>query len=139
MNKMQDFKVLCLGTPWPGTAVSKGPGTLKESEKSPKGCPEALARGAPESPKSAPRSPRRVQKESEAAFWDSFRTPGRTLWGLWLSRAGGPGTLFGTLFGLFWDSGPEGPGDLCARSGGSQYYANTNFSILILKECGCCT
>ena len=55
-------------------------------------------RGAPESPKSAPRSPKRVQKRSFGLFLDSFRTPERTLWGLWGSP--GPEAL-DTLFGLF--------------------------------------
>ena len=68
-----------------------GPGTPKESEKSPKGCPP---RRASESPKSAPRSPKRVQKRSFGLFLDSFRTPGRIL----------------TLFGLFWASGSKGSG-----------------------------
>ena len=73
--------------------------------------------GAPESPKSAPRSPKRVQKRSFGLFLDSFRTPGRPLWGFW----GSPGPE-AHPFGLFSDSfgvpGPKGPGALCARPGG---------------------
>ena len=40
----------------------------KESEKVRKGVPGPPASGTPESPKSAPRSPKRVQKESEAGI-----------------------------------------------------------------------
>ena len=102
----------------PGLAQSArgpfGPGTPKESEKSPKGCPE---RGAPESPKSAPRSPKRVQKKKpEAAFLDSFRTPGRTLWGLWGCQRP---EASGHPFGLFSDSfGVPGPGSTLCQAGG---------------------
>ena len=87
-------------------------------------------RGAPESPKSAPRSPKRVQKRSFGLFLDSFRTPGRTLWGLW----GSPGPEApGHPFGLFSDSfgvpGPKGPGALCARRGGFLTIGNEFLTI----------
>ena len=78
-----------------------GPSGL-EPQKSPKRVRKGVPPwGAPESPKSAPRSLKRVQKESEAAFLDSFWTPWRTFWGLW----GSPGraTLsdsFRTLLGF---------------------------------------
>ena len=72
-------------------------------------------RRALESPKSAPRSPKRVKKESEAVFLDSFRTPGRTLRGL--LGSGHPFGLFSDSFGV---PGPKGPGALCARPGSSQ-------------------
>ena len=110
------FRARDLGTFRPGTEVSP-----KESEKSPKGCPGPPAAGEPEAPKSAPRSPKRVQKESEAAFFDSFRTPGRTLAGLWGSLGPeGPGHPFGLFSDSFGVLGPKGPGDLCARPGVSQ-------------------
>ena len=93
---------LTLLTPREPTGLAHGsfgpfrPGTLKESGKSPtrirKGVPVSRPRGAQESQKSAPRSPKRVQKESEGAFLDSFRT-----------------LPFRTRFGLFRGSGPEGP------------------------------
>ena len=47
--------------------------------------PKRVRKG--ESPKSALRSPKRVQKRSFGLFLGSFRTPERTLWGLW----GSPG------------------------------------------------
>ena len=93
-----------LGTPGPGTECSRAlrarnpKRVRKESERVSQGL---RPRGAPESPKSAPRSPKRVQKHSFGLFLDSFRTPGRTLRGLWSSL------------------GPKGPGALCARPGGS--------------------
>ena len=92
----------------PGHAVQSTEISLKESEKSPKRSPAASGPGEPQSrTKSAPRSPKRVQNESEAAFLDSFRTAGRTLWGLW----GSPGPeAEGHPFGLFLDSfGVPGP------------------------------
>ena len=83
------------------------PGTPKESEKSPKGCPGASGAGEPQSPQ---RVRPGVRKESKNAASDSF-------WTLFGPR----GALFGdTLldsFGLFWGSGPKGPGALCARRG----------------------
>ena len=79
--------------------------------------------GAAECPKSAPRSPKRVQKRSFGLFFDSFRTPGRTLWGLWGSPGpSGPGTPFRTLFGLFWGSGPPGRGGSQGTNQGSGFH-----------------
>ena len=76
--------------------------------------------GAPESPKSAPGVRKESKKSQKLAFLDSFRTSGcHSLGILGLPRAGGRGTPFRTLFGLFWGSGREGPGALCARPGGS--------------------
>ena len=102
--------IMMLGTPRPGTECSRAlrarnpKRVRKESERVPRGL---RLRGAPESPKSAPRSPKRVQKESEVAFLDSFRTPGRT--------------RRGTLIGLSSDSfgvRPEGPGSTLCQAGG---------------------
>ena len=83
---------------WVGNPPARHRGLLgpsgPEPQKSPKrvreGCP---APGGPqiESPKSAPQSPKRVQKESEAVFLDSFRTAGRTFWGLDLGLCAWPG------------------------------------------------
>ena len=54
---------------------------------------ESPGAGPPESRKSAPRSLKRVRKESKTSlfglFSDSFETPGRTLSGLQGSRSGG--------------------------------------------------
>ena len=93
--------MLGLGTPRPGTECSRAlrarnpKRVRKESERVPQGL---RPRGAPESPKSAPRSPTRVQKRRFGPFLDSFRAPWRTLRGLWGS---GPGAPFRTLLG-FW-------------------------------------
>ena len=89
-----------------------GGGSGPEPQKSPKesergGGPPAP--GAPESPKSAPRSPKGVQKESEAAFLDSFQTPWRILWGVCGSEA--PGHPFGLFSDSFGVPGPKGPGE----------------------------
>ena len=98
-----------------GLPGPSGPGAQKGPKRVRNGVPRPPAQGAPESPKSAPRSPKRVQKEAEAAFLDSFRTPGRTLWGLW----GSPGPEApGHPFGLFWAPGPEGPGSPLCQAGG---------------------
>ena len=94
---LRSFPTQRLGTPRPGTEVSR---TLrdwnpkrdrKESERVSRGL---WPWGAPESPKSAPRSPKRVQGESEATFLDSFRTPWHTLG---LPGARGSRTPFRTL------------------------------------------
>ena len=93
-----------------------GPGTPNESERVFSGLRHW---GAPESPKIAPRSLKRVQKKSELALLDSFRTPGHTL-----SRGRRPwDTLsdsFRTLLGFRVRRAREA-GALCARPGGSQH------------------
>ena len=92
-----------------------GPGTPKESEKSPQGCP------AP----GGPRVPKECATESEK----NPKTQLRTLFGLFpdsvahsLGTLGPPGA--GHPCGLFSDSfevpGPKGPRDLCAWPGHSQ-------------------
>ena len=85
-----------IGPPDTGSPGPFGPGTREESEKSPERVPGA-----------GPQSAQRVR----------FETPVRTLWALlgpW------PGCSFRTLFGLFWGSGPEGPGRPCVGRGRSQ-------------------
>ena len=75
-------------------------------------------RGAPESPKSAPRCPKRVSKRSFGLFLDSFRAPGRTLWGLGPSPSPWGPRPWDTLFGLLSGSVPEEPGrPLCLVGG----------------------
>ena len=100
-----------------------GPRTPKESEKSPKGCPAASGPGKPQSPQRVRHglmawSPKRVQKRSFGLFLDSFRTPWRTLCG-----------LFSDSFGV---RGLKGPRDLCAWSGGFQgkcrFFVSSYFS-----------
>ena len=62
-----------------GLPGPSGPEPQRSPKRVRKGVPPW---GAPESPKSAPRSPKRVQKRSFGLFLDSFWTPWRTLWGL---------------------------------------------------------
>ena len=101
-----------------------GPSGL-EPQKSPKrvqkGVPAPPVLGSPRVPKECATSPIRVQKESEDEFLDSFRTPWCTLCRLWghpgPEAPGHPFVLFSDSFGV---PGPKGPGDLCARPGGSQ-------------------
>ena len=81
--------------------------------------------------KPPPQSPQRVRpgvrKESKKSpklrFWTLLFGLRGALFGDsggGASGAGGLGTPLRTLFGLFWGSGPEGPGSpLCARPGGS--------------------
>ena len=54
-------------------------------------------------------------------FWDSFRAPGRTLWDSGALRGRRPGDNLSDSFGV---PGPKGPGDLCARPGGSHLMPN---------------
>ena len=78
--------------------------------------------------------PKRVRKESEECAPESekspkrqlrtlfglFRTPGRTLRGLWGAPGPeAPGRTLRTLFGLFWCSGPEGLGRGVPKDRGS--------------------
>ena len=108
---------LVLGTPRPGTEVSwalrarNRKRVRKESER-------VSRPGEPQSPQRVRHGVRKkVRKESEAAFSDSFRTPWRTLWGLW----GCPGRdTLSDSFRTFAVPGPKGPGHLCAWSGHSQ-------------------
>ena len=95
-----------------------GPGTPEESGKSPERVPGA---GPQKCPKSAPRSLKRVRKESESQILDSFRTLS-TLRGALFGHFWGPapGYSFRTLSGLFWGFGPEGPGRPCVGRGRSQ-------------------
>ena len=75
-----------------------GPGTPKESEKSPKGRP------APESP----RVPKECATESEKSPKTQLRTSFWTPFGLRGALFGDSGApRGGTLFGLFWGSGPR--------------------------------
>ena len=105
-----------LGTPRPGTEVSRAlrarnpKRVRKESER-------VSRPGEPQSPQCAA-----VQKRSFGLVLDSFRTPWRTLWGLW----GSPGrdTLSDSFRTLL------GPGDLCAWSARSQYESADH-----LKKC----
>ena len=105
--------VLRVCRPWFHTMVLRLPNPSGlEPRKSPKRVlKESPGTGLPESRKSVPRSPKRVRKLGFGLFSDSFETPGRTLSGLWGSC---PGGSFGTLFGLFRGSAPEGPGRPCA-------------------------
>ena len=86
-------------------------------------------RRATESPKSAPRSPKRVQKRSFGLFLHSCRTPGRTLWGLW----GSPGTPFRTLLGLFRARRAGRP--LCQAGGFRTFFFEKVFLRTIRGQC----
>ena len=92
-----------------------GPGTPKESERVSRGLwPQGPKECAPESEKSL----KRVRTCVFGLFSDSGA---HSLGTLGLPGASGPGTPFRTLFGLFWGSGPEGPGSpLCQAGGGSK-------------------
>ena len=93
---------------------ARNPGRVrKESRKSP---PGGTPRVPEESATESQKSPKRLRKSGFGLFSDSFETPGRTLRGLWAFRAG---DSFGTLFGLFRGSVPEGPGRPCAGRGRS--------------------
>ena len=110
-------QTLCLGTPRPGTEVSRAlrarhPKRVRK--ESARVCRGLRSQGAPESPKSAPGVRKESKKRSFGLFFDSFRTPGRTLWVLW---GLGPEAL-AHPFGLF--RGLPGPSDLCAWPWGSQ-------------------
>ena len=72
--------------------------------------------------KSAPRSLKRVRKESKTWLSDSFQTLLRLRGALFRHFWGpAPGYSFRTLFGLFRGSGPEGPGRPCVGRGRSQF------------------
>ena len=102
----------------PRTGSPFGPGTPEESEKSPETVPRA---GPQKCRKSAPRSLKRVRKESESQDLDSFRTLLRLRGALFRHFWGpAPGYSFRTLFGLFRDSGPEGRP--CVGQGQSQLW-----------------
>ena len=94
------WKGLGIGPAPPRTKSQRpfGPGTPEESEKSPEtvpqgGTPRVAPRSLKESRKSAHRSFKRIQEESESQVLDSFRT--------FLVP------LPGTVSGLFRGSGPE--------------------------------
>ena len=109
---MHNFGALSLGAPRPGTEVS---GALRaRNPKRVRKCP--VPRRAPQSPKSAPCSPKRVHKRCFGLFLDSFQTPGHTLWALWGSPEP-PRNPFGLFSDSFEVPGPKGLGD---RAGGSQ-------------------
>ena len=73
-----------------------GPGTPKESEKSPKWCP-----GAPGSPKECASESEKSPKTQLRTLFRLFSDSGaHSLGTLGLPGAGGPGTPFRTLFGL---------------------------------------
>ena len=114
---------IVLGTPRPATEGFRALRAWdpKRVRKGSERVPRSLRpRGAPESPKSAPRSPKRVQKSSFGLFLDSFRTPGRTLRGLWGSpKPEAPGHPFGLFSDSFGVPGPKRPEALCSRLGGS--------------------
>ena len=96
-----------------GLPGPSGPEPQKSPKRVWKGVPGPLAPGSP-------RVPKECAPESEKSL--RFRTPGRTLWGLWGSP-GPAGQAPKHPFGLFSDScgvlGPKGPGALCAGRGGS--------------------
>ena len=108
-----------------------GPGTPKESEKSPKGCP---APGSPRVPKEcateSEKSPKRVRSCVFGLFSDFVV---HSLGTLGLPGAGHPFGLFSDSFGV---PGPKGPGDLCAWSGRSQLLW-VMFSRTYLPSDGC--
>ena len=106
-----------------------GPGTPKESEKSPKGCP------APESPRvpkecatESEKSPKRVRSCVFGLFSDSVA---HSLGTLGLPGAGHPFGLFSDSFGV---PGLKGPGNLCAWSGGSQVKGALKYRIETSKH-----
>ena len=96
--------------PHTGSPGPFGPGTPKESEKS----PERVPRGrAPKVPKEcaleSQKSPKRVRKSGLASIRTLLR-----LWGALFGHFWGPAPAysFRTLFGLFWGlPGPKGSGD----------------------------
>ena len=111
--------VLRSAPPRTGSPGPFGPGTPEESEKSPERVPRA---GPQKCRKSAPRSLKRVRKESESQVLDSGRTLLRLRDALFRHFWGpAPGYSFRTLFRLFRDSGPEGPRRPCVGRGRSQY------------------
>ena len=101
-----------LGTPPPGTEGSRAlrARNPKRVRKDRKGVPGPLAPGSPRFPKSAPRSPKRVQERSFGLFLDSFRTPGRTLGDFGAPAPGHPYGLFSDSFGVPGPKGPSVPG-----------------------------
>ena len=96
-----------MGTPpvWHGGLP--GP-SCPEPQKSPK----RARKGVPGPPGPSPRLPK------ECALGLEFPNGAHSLGTLGIPGTGAPGTPFRTLFGLFWGSGPEGPGALRARPGG---------------------
>ena len=64
---------------------------------------------------------KRSEKESEAAFLDSFRAPWHTLWDSGAPRGGTP---FRTLIGHSCGSGPEGPGDSVPGGGVPNFWGH---------------
>ena len=112
------------------------PGPLgPEARKSPKRVRKEYPGAGPQKcPKSAPRSLKRVRKESESQVLDSFRTLLRlrgALFGhFWGSGSGYP---FRTLFGLFRASGPEGPGRPCVGRGRSPLLGLCRYKFLEQK------
>ena len=118
-------RLIDLGTPQPSTELSRA--LRARNPKRVQKEPERVSRpGEPQSPQRVRHGVRKESKKSpKLRFWTRFGPKLRfwTLFGLHgglFGDSGAPrgGTPFRTLFGLFWGSGPEGPGKaLCLARG----------------------
>ena len=120
--------------PRPGTGCSRAL-WARNRKRVRKGVPRPPAPGssrvreecAPESEK----SPKRVRSCVFGLFSDSG---GHSSGTVGLPGAGGPGTPFRTLFGLFWGSGPEGPGSTLCQAGGFPNFGGDVLGLLYKKN-----
>ena len=88
-----------------------------EPQESPKGVHPGAS--GPGEPQRVHPGVRKESKKSPKLRFGLFSDSGaHSLGTLGLPGAGGPGTPFRTLFGLFWGSGPEGPGSTLCQAGG---------------------
>ena len=96
-----------MGTPRPGTEVSRAL-QARNPERVRKESERVSRHGEPQSPQRVRHGVRKESTNSpKLRFWTLFGLRGALFGDSGASRGGTP---FRTLFGLFWGSGPEGPG-----------------------------
>ena len=115
---------------WEPAGLRQGPDPNKVQKESEGVSRGFQPRGGPRVPQEcAPESHKRVQKRVRSCVFGLFcGTPGALLRTLGLPGAGSAGTLFQTLFGLFWGSGQGRPlcqaGGIPRQWGGFRYYGS---------------
>ena len=113
-----------LGTPWPGTEVSRAL-RARNPKRVRKESDRVSRPGEPQSPQRVRYGVRKESKNAASdSFWSLFGLRGALFGDSGAPRAGARfRTLFGDFFGV---PGPKGPGHLCAWPGRSQPWSTPN-------------